>query len=117
MSKRKVPIAAFHAALIFGAALIGGCASDPVSVARRPPDKYEKLGFANGEACGSMLIGPTSLNFIPAELNSRVDRAYANALQSVSGATGLVNVTIQEDWFWWVIGSTRCVTIKGEAIR
>lgn len=50
-------------------------------------------------------------------LNSRVERAYAGAVQSVPGATGLVNVTMKENWFWWVLGSTRCVTITGEAIR
>jgi len=117
MGKRKIPTIPFHIALILSITLIGGCISDPVNIAPRPPDKFEKLGAAEGTACGSLLIDGTSLNFIPVMLNSRIERAYAKAVQSVPGATSLVNVTMQEDWFWWVIGSTRCVTIKGEAIR
>lgn len=50
-------------------------------------------------------------------LNSRSDRAYKNAIESVPGATGLINVTYQEDWLWWIIGTSRDVTIKGDAIK
>jgi len=24
---------------------------------------------------------------------------------------------MQEDWFWWLIGTARCVTITGDAIK
>lgn len=94
-----------------------GCASGFRTVMPQPPEKYEKLGPASGSACGSMLIGPTAYNFIPVMLNSRVARAYQQALDSVPGSTALINVTMQEDWYWWVIGTARCVTIQGEAIR
>lgn len=117
MNGREVPTAAFRLALIVAAALGGACASQPFNLAPRPPDKFEKLGAASGEACGSLLIDGTAYNFIPIMLNSRIERAYAAAVQSVPGATGLVNVTMKENWFWWVIGSTRCVTVTGEAIR
>jgi len=117
MNGKKVPAAVFRVALMLGAILIAGCASNPFNAAPRPPDKFEKLGAASGKACGSLLIDGTVYNFIPILLNSRVERAYGEAVQSVPGATGLVNVTMQENWFWWVIGSTRCVTITGEAIR
>ncbi len=50
-------------------------------------------------------------------LNSRVERAYADAVASVPGATALVNVTMQENWYWWFLGTTRCVTVSGEAIK
>jgi hypothetical protein len=36
---------------------------------------------------------------------------------SVPGATALIDVTMQEDWYWWFIGTARCVTVKGEAIH
>ena len=94
-----------------------GCVSDPFIVAPRPPEKHEILGKAEGSACGSLLIDGTAYNFIPIMLNSRVERAYKSAVDSVPGATGLINVSLTEDWFWWVIGSTRCVTIAGEAIK
>jgi hypothetical protein len=94
-----------------------GCASGFRTVLPQAPEKYEKLGKAEGSACGNMLIGPTAYNFIPVMLNTRVARAYQDALDSVPGATALINVSMQENWYWWVIGTARCVTIKGEAIR
>jgi hypothetical protein len=94
-----------------------GCASGFRTIAPNPPEKYEKLGTATGEACGSMLLGPTAYNFIPIMLNERVEVAYQRALDSVPGSRALINVRMQENWYWWVLGTARCVTIKGEAIR
>ena len=94
-----------------------GCSSHDVTIAPKQPQHYTLLGKAKGSASGSIGIGPTQLNLIPMGLNSRVQRAYDNALKSVPGATGLINVTYQEDWFWWVIGSNKTVTITGDAIK
>lgn len=106
------------AACLVGASLVlGGCASEFTKVAPQPPEQFTKLGAASGTACGTLFIDGTAYNFIPVLLNERVERAYAKALESVPGATALVNVTYSEDWFWWVVGSTKCVTISGEAIR
>ena len=96
---------------------IGGCASGLTTIAPQPPAQYEKLGPATGKATGSIGVLSTALNFIPMGLNSRVYRAYDNAVASVPGATGLIDVTLDESWFWWVIGTGRTVTISGEAIR
>jgi hypothetical protein len=97
--------------------LLSGCASEFTKVSPRPPEKYERLGHATGSACGSLLALATAYYFIPVMLNSRVERAYADAVASVPGATGLVDVTMKEDWTWWLVGTARCVTISGEAIR
>ena len=97
--------------------LLGGCASTFTNVAPMPPGKYTRLGTATGSACGSLGLVATAYYFIPMGINSRVERAYANALASVPGATSLVNVTMQENWYWWIIGTVRCVTIAGEAIK
>jgi len=75
------------------------------------------LGKATGSACGSHGILLSGYYFIPMGLNSRDERAYKNAVDSVPGATGLVNVTIQEDWYWWLIGTAHCVKVTGEAIK
>jgi hypothetical protein len=107
----------FAACLTGAVVLLGGCASEFTKVAPQSPEKYERLGPASGTGCGTLLIDGTAWNFIPVLLNSRVERAYANALESVPGATALVDVTMSEDWFWWLLGSTKCVTISGEAIR
>lgn len=104
--------------LAFVASVVG-CASGFTTIAPMPPKKYEKLGQVTGKACGSLvsLGGGTAYYFIPIMLNSRVDRAYEKALQSAPGATALIDVTIEEDWFWWVLGTARTVTISGEAIK
>jgi hypothetical protein len=96
-----------------------GCSSQLTMVAPRPPIDYEVLGYAEGEATGSLispLIG-TMYYFIPAYLDTRTRDAYRNALLSVPGATGLINVTIDESWYWWVFGTSREVTVSGDAIR
>lgn len=97
--------------------LLGGCASGLTTIAPQPPEHYEKIGPATGKATGSIGILGTVTNFIPMGLNTRVYRAYDNAVASVPGATGLIDVTLDESWFWWVIGTGRTVTISGEAIR
>jgi len=97
--------------------LLMGCTSGLILVGKSPPENYQKLGQAKGEACGSMLIDGTAYNFIPILLNSRVERAYKRALESVPGSVSLIDVKLEEYWFWWVIGSTRCVTITGEAVK
>ncbi len=98
-------------------ASIVGCASGFTTIAPMPPQKYEKLGHVSGKATGSLGILGTAYYFIPMGLNSRIDSAYDNALKSSPGATALIDVTFEESWFWWVIGTGRTVTISGEAIK
>jgi hypothetical protein len=33
----------------------------------------------------------------------------------VEGANALVDVTLRERWYWWVLGSARVLEIEGEA--
>lgn len=98
-------------------ALVSGCSSGRVKIIQAPLENYQKLGRAEGKACGSLGIAGTAYYFIPIGLNGRYERAYNYALASVPGATALIDVTLKEDWFWWVIGTARCVTITGEAIK
>ncbi len=97
--------------------LLSGCSSHNVVVAPTQPEKYEVLGKAEGTASGSLGVLATAYNFIPMGLNSRTARAYDNAVKSVPEATGLINVTYKEDWFWWIVGTARNVTITGDAIK
>ena len=93
-----------------------GCAGKPVSFTSVDPklyaDKKAEGRTISGEASGFQL-----LLFIPMGLNSRSERAYENALKSVPGATSLINVTYSEDWYWWIIGTAKSVTVTGDAIR
>jgi hypothetical protein len=75
------------------------------------------LGTTTGQACGSLGIVATAYYAIPMGLNSRVENAYIDALNKVPGASSLINVTMQENWGWWLLGTARCVTITGEAIK
>ncbi len=80
----------------------------------------EVLGKASGSACGSKIVsmpGAMALDFIPILFSSRLERAMEDAIMSVPGATRLVNVTIDESWFYWLLGMTRCVSISGDAVK
>jgi hypothetical protein len=102
---------------VFISFVLTGCGSAHVMVGKVPPAKYIKLGATTGSACGTLGLVGTGTNFIPMALNSRVANAYQEAMQRVPGATGLVNVKYEEDWFWWVLATTRCTTITGDAIK
>lgn len=104
-------------AVLAGSALIGGCSSGFTTIAPTPHVNYQVLGPAKGSACGSMMVLIPQYYFIPVGENSRVQRAYDAAVESVPGATGLVDVTMHENWYWWLLGTSRCVTINGEAIK
>jgi len=97
--------------------VVGGCASTAYNVAPLPPASYQVLGKATGKACGSLGILASAYYVIPMGLNSRVEDAYQEALKTFPGATSLINVQMQEDWYWWLIGTARCVTITGDAIK
>jgi len=109
--------AAYKITLLLLFAMLCGCVSDRVSLTPPPTDNYQRLGKVDGSACGHLGILGTAYYFIPMALNSRYERAYSEALAKAPGATGLIDVTISEDWFWWVIGTARCVNIKAEAIK
>lgn len=105
------------AAAVLVASQLAGCASTPVTIAPMPPAKYQLLGRAEGKACGSLGFLATLFYVAPLGLNSRVERAYQEALASVPGATSLVNVDIVEDWQWLLLVTMRCTTITGDAVK
>ena len=112
--KRKIITATFTALSLL---IFSGCSSKEVTIENKQPEKYELLGKAKGTADGSLGLLATGYYFIPMGINSRSERAYDNALKSVPGATALINVTYSEDWYWWIIGTGRSVTVTGDAIR
>ena len=82
-----------------------------------PKPSAEKLGRVEGSAGGALGCVATAYYFIPMGLNSRTERAYKSALVKAPGATALTDVSIQENWFWFVLGTWRQVTITGEAVK
>lgn len=98
-------------------ATLASCSSELQTIYRTPPAKYEKLGQVTGTASGSLGAISTAYYVIPMGLNSRVERAYVDAITKIPGTTGLIDITYQESWYWWLIGTARQVTITGEAIK
>ena len=94
-----------------------GCSSDMVTIVPRPPDNAKVIASVEGTGSGTLCIGYSPLSFVPICLNGRVESAYRDALSKAPGATGLRNVTLQEDWYWIVVGTLRYVTITGEAVK
>jgi len=93
------------------------CSSELYTIYKTPPKKYEKLGRVTGTATGSLGVIATAYYAIPMGLNTRTERAYSDALSKAPGATSLIDVTYEESWYWWLIGTARKVTISGEAIK
>ncbi|MBV1959494.1 MAG: hypothetical protein KUG53_02055 [Pseudomonadales bacterium] len=104
-------------AAVMLATLLTGCSSTSTMVSALPPEHYEILGPTEGSAAGSLGMVSTAYYVIPMGLNSRTERAYSRAIEKVPGATGLIDVTYDESWLWWVIGTARTVTIQGTAIK
>ena len=94
-----------------------GCTSGRVNITPTPSDSYQKLGRVEGKACGALGLLGTAYYFVPMGINGRYERAYEDALAKVPGATGIIDVTISEDWYWWVLCTARCVTLSGEAVK
>jgi hypothetical protein len=113
MKKKKV----FRGGVAVLSLLIAACSSTPITVTTTFSEDAKDLGPTEGRACGSMMVLSTAYYFIPVGFNSRVEKAYNRALEKKPGAKSLVNVTMQEDWYWWVLGTARCVTVKGEAVQ
>ena len=92
--------------------LLVGCSSSDVRLVGAPPEKPTKLGPAQGTASGVLFFG-----VIPIGINSRTERAYADALKNVPGSTALTDVTLDELWLYFGIILFQQVTITGEAVK
>ena len=90
---------------------LAGCASTPAIIVEKPTANAQSLGRVKATASGSVL------GIFPILENSRTERAYAAALAQAPGATALRDVTIQENWYWFYIGTMRSVTVEGEAVK
>lgn len=113
--KNKLMLRITFAVLLisFGA----GCSSRLEVIVDSPKVGQESLGFVSGDACGALILGHPALAVIPIALNGRIYRARQEALKKAPGATRLIDVSIDESWFWWILGTSRCTTVSGEAVR
>ena len=93
------------------------CSSGWVDLSPLPPASYQVLGPAEGEGCATYFLALPWHQFLELGASDRLVRARAAALASVPGATGLMNVSLQESWAYWGLFSRRCATVRGEGIR
>ena len=49
-------------------------------------------------------------------MNDRATRAYAEAVRA-AGATALTDTTVEDSWYFAVIGTLLCSEVTGQAIR
>ena len=105
-----------HARLALAAFLLlitTGCTGTPLRIPTQPIQPHEQtMGNAYGSSTGIMLF-----QFIPIGQNDRFNDAYAEALAKKPGATRLVDIEVQEDWFWAWILNGYTFTVRGTAVK
>ena len=102
-----------NASLIALVALAWGCTGIPYKMATVEPDpaKYEVLGHASAQGRGFMV-----LNVIPVNQNNKIERAIEAAIQS-KGGDELVDISVQESWFWAYVLNSYAVKVEGTVIK
>ena len=76
-----------------------------------PTDRYEVLGESEGTAVGVHLF-----QLFPIKLNDKFGRAVDQAVAK-RGGDALVDVTVQEGWFWAYILNGYRTTVRGTVVR
>ena len=102
-----------YGCMIALAALACGCTGIPYKMATVEPDpaKYEVLGQASAKGRGFMV-----LNVIPVNQNNKIERAIEAAIQS-QGGDELIDISVQESWFWAYVLNSYAVEVKGTVIK
>lgn len=92
---------------------LAGCAGDPVKLnSLQTKDIVQgSERTISGEACGFQL-----LLFIPIMTNSRLERAMEQ-LQLKAGGDSIANVSIQESWWYGLVGTTYCTNLQAKAYK
>jgi len=98
--------------------LLQGCETGFTTIAPEVPTTAAKIGPAQGSASSYMFIAAgTAYYFIPVAWDGRAKAAYDEALASAPGATAVGRVTLEEDWYWWLLGASRVLTVSGEGVK
>jgi len=92
---------------------VAGCVGQLTMVAPQPPPNraLTDAGPAEGSACGLLL-----LNVLPLGVNDRAARAYAEAVNATNAAA-LTDTSIEDRWYFILVGTLLCSDIKGRAVR
>ncbi|TGL78714.1 hypothetical protein [Leptospira yasudae] len=93
------------------------CSSEYVVIQPSLSGEEKSIGRVQGTACGFLGFIVPWYTFFPMTQNSKLNRAYFDAVKQAPGAKGLKNIHIEEYWFWVVAGMVQCMTISGDAVR
>jgi hypothetical protein len=90
-----------------------GCVGTPYRFANveLDPERYEMLGYAEADTGGLMI-----LNVIPVRQNDKLERAISAAIAS-KGGDELIDVSVQERWFWAYVLNGYRVHVKGMVVK
>jgi hypothetical protein len=69
------------------------------------------LGPATAQGRGFMIM-----NVIPVNQNNKIERAVERAIQS-KGGDELIDITVQETWFWAYVLNSYAVKVDGTVIK
>ena len=88
------------------------CASLPQQLSSSiPPEEYDELGQGTCKACSFLLLG-----VIPIAWETRLTRAYECSLRNWGG-DGLIDPTIEEFWYFALLGNVCCTKVSGTVIK
>src|SRR5437867_4711758 len=93
--------------------LAAGCvgARYPMPRIDVPTERYEVLGDSEGSAVGIHLF-----QIFPIGLNNKFERAVEQAIAKRNG-DALVNISVQERWFWAYILNGYRVSVQGTVVK
>ena len=106
------------AAVAFLAGSLAACESPYVTIAPDVGADATRLASSEGTATSHLLLAYfIYAPFVPWGWDERQQTAYGSAVADVQGATALEHVTIEENWYYWVVGTSRRLTVRGDAVK
>ena len=98
-------------AVLLSSVMLAGCTGISMKTQNLSESEYTVIGPGKATATGIMLF-----NFIPIQQNDRFVRAQKAAIAS-QGGDAMINVEVQEDWFWaWVLNGYQ-TTVSGDVVK
>lgn len=97
--------------ILLSALILVGCSGTSMKTQNLDETEYTVIGPGQATATGIMLF-----QFIPIQQNDRFVRAQKAAIES-QGGDALINVEVQEDWFWaWILNGYQ-TTVSGDVVK
>jgi len=97
--------------ILLSVVMLGGCTGVSMKTQSLNESEYTVIGPGHATATGIMLF-----QFIPIQQNDRFVRAQNAAIAS-RGGDAMINVEVQEDWFWaWILNGYQ-TTVSGDVVK